>query len=161
MIFSRLMLKASIFSLVFLSAGVFSEEKPASTSGLWLLAKYDVNGDHQISVNEIAKKREKMFTHMDGDQDGSVSFSEYQTLDTKRRQLILKARFNKLDLDQNGHVDTQEYSSYVGSFDRFDKNGDGRITTKEMTIKPSSVKSKKLEDDSLCLLWVCFRSSLD
>ncbi len=145
----------AVLMMVFASAA----ESVEASSGMWLLAKYDVNGDREISVNEIGKKRQKMFVHMDDDQDGSVSFDEYQVLDTKRRQLILKARFNKLDVDQNGHVDTQEYSSYLGSFERFDSNRDGRLTAKEMS-KQDVPAMKVKKGGTHCLLWVCVRSNI-
>lgn len=158
----RTLCKIAILVLGFLAGVCHAEESDPSASGLWLLAKYDVDGDKQISVMEIGEKREKMFNHMDKDEDGEVSFNEYQTLDSRRRELVLKARFNKLDINQDGTVDAEEYRSYVGSFDRFDRNGDGKITSGEMKkTKVAGLKQKEAGDGSSqrCLLWVCVRSS--
>lgn len=123
----------------------------------WLIAKYDMNGDQEISVDEVSAKREKLFGYMDGDADGEVSFSEYQELDISKRQLLLQARFDKLDLNHDGRLNAAEYSSYLGSFDSFDQNGDGYISPDEMS-RPLPTEASA--DDSFCLLWLCVRSSI-
>ncbi|MFT7560440.1 MAG: Ca2+-binding EF-hand superfamily protein [Flavobacteriales bacterium] len=128
----------------------------------WLLAKYDVNGDQVISVNEIEDKRQRMFASMDSDANGGVSFDEYESLDKQRRQVILQARFNKLDLDRDGHLSGAEYSSYLGSFDRMDQNGDGRISQREINSKVAASKNtvKVKPDADICLLWLCVRKNM-
>lgn len=129
--------------------------------GMWLLSKYDNNGDHVISTSEVAYKREKMFGFMDSDQDGIVSFDEYQGLDIRKRELLLKARFQKLDFDHDGHLSAAEYGSYLGSFERFDSNGDGKLTAAEIAVKKSTPEPTKVAAKTRCLLWLCVRSSLD
>lgn len=141
---------------------ITAAEVDEATADLWLLAKYDVNGDHMISVSEVSHKREKMFGYMDSDADGIVSFDEYQALDVRKRQLLVQARFNKLDLDRDGRLSADEYRSYLGSFDRFDQNGDGKISAQEMERGETSVAATKVDpNNTLCLLWVCVRTSLD
>lgn len=148
------------------AASVFADEG-TSKNEQWLLAKYDVNGDKVISVDEISEKRQKLYASMDLDADGGVTFGEYEYVDGVKRQMLLKARFNKLDLDQDGKLSSSEYCSYLGSFDRFDQNGDGNITTSEIDMsKVQAAKQKqkpepvKVEDDTSCLLWFCVRTSL-
>lgn len=133
-----------------------------SDKDLWLMAKYDVDGDQVISMNEVSNKREKLFGYMDSDQSGSVSFTEYRDLDMRKRELLLKARFEKLDLDSDGHLSNEEYASFFGSFDRFDRNGDGKITTREITKNKSQKQPAAVsEDDNVhCLLWVCVKTKL-
>lgn len=123
-----------------------------------LLAKYDTNGDHVISLTEVEDKRKRIFGRMDSDRDGDVSFDEYESLDKAKRAPILKARFDKLDLDRDGRLSGQEYASYLGSFDRLDQNSDGYLSGDEMqkTTKKTRAKKSKREAD-LCLLWVCVR----
>ena len=148
-----------LVSVLALGAQVNAAEQDAQASDLWLIAKYDVDGDQVISMNEVSKKREKIFSFMDNDADGTVTFDEYRYSDAKKRELLLKARFDKLDGDQDGHLSTEEYSSYFGSFDRFDQNGDGRVTVKEMS-EDKSVKEAKDEDKTHCLLWLCIKTEL-
>lgn len=125
----------------------------------WLLAKYDTNGDRVISLDEVTAKRAKLFGYMDDDEDGQVSFNEYQHLDIRKRQLLLRARFEKLDLDGDGELSSAEYGSYLGSFERFDRNGDGYISPEEMAGLPPT-RDEAAEDQPYCLLWVCLRSSI-
>ena len=122
-----------------------------------LLAKYDTNGDHVISLDEVENKRKRIFGRMDVDQDGDVSFDEYEQLDKAKRAPILKARFDKLDADDNGRVSGDEYASYLGSFDRLDRNSDGQLSGKEMQAGESSANETPKPEADLCLLWVCLR----
>lgn len=59
------------------AASVFADEG-TSKNEQWLLAKYDVNGDNVISVDEISEKRQKLYAAMDLDADGGVTFGEYE-----------------------------------------------------------------------------------
>jgi len=133
-----------------------------STDDRWLLAKYDVNGDKVISVDEVEEKRRKMFSGLDIDANGGVSFNEYQEVDAQKRAQLLKARFSRLDLNQDGVLTNAEYSSYLGSFERFDSNGDGNISSAEIDRTRTSKPPARVTNakDSLCLLWLCVRKSL-
>jgi Ca2+-binding EF-hand superfamily protein len=131
---------------------------------VWLLAKYDLNGDQAISLDEVTLRRDRIFAHLDADADGLVTFDEYQSLDIKKRELILKARFDKLDSDGDGELSPEEYRSYLGSFESFDANGDGRLTRDEIENKRNDRRVKVANEkvsDTHCLLWVCVRTSLD
>jgi Ca2+-binding EF-hand superfamily protein len=125
----------------------------------WLLARYDVNGDQIISVEEISQKRDKVFSSMDLNQDGAVSLDEFTQIDEIKRQPIITARFSKLDADQNGAVSQDEYRSYQGSFKQFDLDGNGKITTAEMDASPRTTPEKPTAKPH-CLLWVCVRGSI-
>lgn len=135
---------------------VHADDKPADD--LWLLAKYDSNGDSVISAGEIENKRQRVFAHMDENADGDVSFEEYKSLDSRKRDPILQAQFAKLDANNDGRLSGQEYSTYLGSFERMDQNGDGQVTKGEISPKAESVEEVKPEAD-LCLLWVCVRKN--
>lgn len=150
-----------VCAFLLLSGAAAVQANEAGTgSDLWLLAKYDTNGDQVITMDEISVRREKLFARLDVDADGLVSFAEYQSLDVQKRELLLKARFDKLDLDHDGEVSAEEYSSYLGSFDRFDTDGDGRLTQQEMTERRVAAVEKSA-GDTRCLLWLCVRTSLD
>ncbi|MDZ7923390.1 MAG: hypothetical protein U5M23_04885 [Marinagarivorans sp.] len=127
----------------------------------WLMAKYDSNGDSAITAEEISQKRERMFSAMDDDGDGIVSLDEYELLDVKKRALIVKSRFAKLDKNGDGQLTDDEYVGYYGSFGAFDLDGDGNITSAEMKLDPKYTKAKlQTADGSKCLLWLCVRASI-
>lgn len=127
----------------------------ANESAPWLLAKYDLNGDDKITQEEIARKRQTLFSRMDANEDGDISFEEYQLTDQARRAALLKARFNKLDEDHNGQVSEAEYASFLGMFNSFDSNGDGALTSQEVELKPAEGAQV-----TRCLLWFCLRTDL-
>jgi hypothetical protein len=157
----KLLQKTVIGLLSLLILPAFAADDKSSGDNEWLLAKYDVNGDSVISVSEIEDKRKRMFASMDSDADGDVSFGEYEVLDQKKRAQILKARFDKLDLNQDGRLSGSEYSSYLGSFDRMDRNGDGRVSKREILSEDKKSKAKKPKPDAdVCLLWVCLRKNM-
>ena len=125
-----------------------------NSDGQWLIAKYDLNGDTQITATEVSTKRESIFQYMDADSDGDMSFNEYLTLDSIKRQAVLKARFNKLDSNQDGYVTQSEYRSYIGRFTAMDSNGDGNLTTQELNRNAVHTEAKNTH----CLLWFCVRT---
>lgn len=125
------------------------------SQGHWLLAKYDANGDARITQREVTDKKLNLFERMDGDENGGISFDEYEHTDSSKRKALLKARFVKLDLNQDGLVTQDEYSSYLGMFTSIDRNGDGTLTANEIgveTAAPAQVAH--------CLLWFCVRREL-
>ncbi len=147
---------------VSVSLNVVAQSTKAEVSpNNWLMAKYDENGDHVISLNEINKKRKSYYAVMDRDQDGLLSFSEYQKVDMLKRQSALAGQFKRLDLNKDGVVNSKEYSAYQGDFDRLDLNNDGQITSSEMQSKSLSNKSILKEARATkCLLWFCIRGSV-
>lgn len=160
MTFSRALLVSGL-ALAGWAATGWAEE-PGAGADLWLLARYDANGDQVISQEEVSGRRDRMFGHLDVNEDGLVSFAEYQSLDVRKRELLLKARFEKLDEDGNGDVDAREYRSYLGSFDRFDGDGDGRVTAADLNkAQPAAVATASQESATHCVLWFCVRGNLD
>ena len=146
---------APLLLLATLSANAVSQSDNY-TGNNWLLAKYDANGDAQITLDEITSKKLNIFRHMDLDSDGGVSFKEYEKLDLAKRKALLKSRFIKLDGDRDGKVTESEYSSYMGMFASIDSNGDGALTEEEINNG-----SKTEAYVSHCVLWFCFRTKMD
>lgn len=141
------------------ATGTSASSNESNLPSGWLLAKYDSNGDRIISADEISYKRQNVYQRMDLDTDGVVSLEEYQQLDSRKREVILQARFARLDLNDDGDLSAQEYSSYLGSFDRLDSNGDGRLTKEELAAEQAAeaVALVKETEETHCLFWFCFR----
>ncbi len=152
--------------LAFASASVHADDVNynvgTKAADQWLMAKYDSNGDSVISAEEISQKRERMFSAMDDNGDGIVNLDEYELLDIKKRALIVKARFNKLDINGDGQLTDGEYVSYYGSFGAFDLDGDGQITAAEMKLDGSKIPSSvQAAANPKCFLWLCVRANVN
>ncbi len=119
----------------------------------WIIAKYDLNGDDTITAEEVTSKKLRVFQFMDTNQDGAVSVDEYIISDAQRRETLLMARFDKLDLDHDGIIDGQEYTSYLGLFASIDGDGDGHLTESEVKASQSDVEYK-----TRCLWVLCLRT---
>lgn len=149
-------LGATISLLLALPLLTVSTVSAAETEGSRLLSKYDLNGDERITQSEIMSKKLDVFRYLDSDKDGSVSFSEYESMDAARRENLLKARFAKIDGNRDSIVTEEEYSQFLGLFSSLDSNGDGTLSSDEMRVAEVSEQS-----NNHCLLWFCFRTSLD
>ena len=131
-----------------------------SLTNNWLLAKYDLNGDARITQKEIISKKRHIFRQLDNDNNGGISFNEYESMDITKREALLKSRFNKLDLDQSGTITEHEYCTYMGLFNSIDSDGDGALTSKEMDTKEVGMTQANT-NNTRCLLWFCIRTALD
>ena len=129
-------------------------QNPHKGQGNWLLSKYDLNGDSRITEDEVVSKRLNIFRYLDADKDAAVSFSEYALADKARRNNLLKARFAKIDGDGDGLVSETEYSNFLGLFSSIDLNADGVLSSVELQKSGANA-------DDYCLLWFCFRTSIE
>lgn len=154
-----LALKALVLGLLIFAVAIANSAKAQDdTLDYWLLAKYDANGDRIISVDEISRKRERVFSMMDGNADGEVSLEEYQWLDIRKREMIVAARFNKLDLDGDGVLTGEEYTAYAGAFFEIDSDGNGKLSAQEIK-KLSQERATPLNVDveHKCIWRICYK----
>lgn len=156
-----LVLKTFVLAMLVFAVAIASSAKAQDESiDYWLLAKYDANGDRSISVEEISRKRERVFSMMDGNADGEVSLEEYQWLDIRKREMIVAARFNKLDLDGDGVLTGDEYTAYAGAFFDIDSDGNGKLSAQEIKkLHQERVSSPKAKVDHKCFWRLCYKTN--
>ena len=121
--------------------------------------KFDVNKDGEISKEELIKclevnypyqeavnKANKIFNEIDFNNDGSINFSEFLTVNFKKEKLLsedtLEKTFKLFDIDGNGFITLDELKEsmpieitskieWIDLIDEVDKDGDGQISLDE------------------------------
>lgn len=156
-----LVLKTLVLGMLLVAVATANSAKAQDdTLDYWLLAKYDANGDRIISVEEISRKRERVFSMMDGNADGEVSLDEYQWLDIRKREMIVAARFNKLDLDGDGVLTGEEYTAYAGAFFDIDSDGNGKLSAQEIKkLSKARASAPQANIDHKCIWRFCYKTN--
>ena len=121
--------------------------------------KFDVNKEGEISKEELIKclevnypyqeavnKTNKIFNEIDFNNDGSINFSEFLTVNFKKEKLLsedtLEKTFKLFDIDGNGFITLDELKEsmpieitskieWIDLIDEVDKDGDGQISLDE------------------------------
>lgn len=111
-------------------------QHPRGGGGQWA-AKADINGDGDVTRQEVMDAKRAEFTRADANGDGTVDINEMATYaeikkaerEAKRRE----KRFQRLDADGDGSISVTEFlSRETPRFDRLDRNDDGVLTEDEL-----------------------------
>ncbi len=130
-----------IYTLAFLALplALQSENMP----GAHFIENWDLNGDGQITVDELEEKRDSVFASFDANEDGYIDAEEYKVFDQARAndqeanhgkgggegkmQKGMTLEFN--DTDKDGKVSLEEFISNSPAWlEMVDKNADGAIS---------------------------------
>lgn len=122
-------------------------QMPTSHTFKGFMSLYDLGGKGEVSKRDFDLERRSTFHLTDENKDGKVSFDEYaneynlrldKSLDRSRRGAIRQTyvRFGVLDTNDNGMMTFDELQlSGKRIFVRWDKNGDGVISTTDVGVK--------------------------
>ncbi len=101
---------------------------PARHYGKRRFEKRDVNGDGQLSRDEIPRMPDKKFAKLDRNQDGQLSPSELRPGGKAKKH----RRFDKIDTDGDGRVSRAEADkAKKRKFAKMDTNSDGAVDRAE------------------------------
>jgi hypothetical protein len=93
---------------------------------------WDANHDGVYTCDEWKKFMDRLFTGADRNHDGSLSPSEFATVQ-KSDSTLAEADFGYFDENQDGKITRKEFVEKPSAFIlRFDKNGDCRVTGDEI-----------------------------
>lgn len=91
-----------------------------------MMDRYDTNKDGAISQDEINANRTSWHTEFDANKDGNLDLKEFQQLWLKARNEEMVREFQRFDRDGDGKVTLDEYKQPLEStVADMDRNGDG------------------------------------
>ena len=89
------------------------------------LQKYDANNDGTVTKEEF--KHERRFAEIDADSDGVLSKTEIEEAMDKRLRESDIGFFERFDLNGDGKVTREEFTGAAADFEAKDSNNDGVI----------------------------------
>ena len=105
---------------------------PGAPGAAMVIERFDVNGDGQITREEVTTVTAEKLKAFDADGDGALSLDEYKALWTDAMNRAIVRSFQFHDPDGDAKVTLDEYSdSFDRMFGRFDRNSDGVIAADE------------------------------
>lgn len=109
--------------------GQFGDRGPAA-----MFEAVDLNGDGQVTREEVDQFRTDQFAELDANGDGTVSQDEFVANAQARAAERAAERFAALDADGDGtlNADVLAAGPRGDMFARMDQNGDGVITEDEL-----------------------------
>ncbi len=97
-----------------------------------IISRYDRNHDQTLDLTEFDAMRRDMFDRIDSDHDGNIRAEDVATAAKAHGGRADGHRLMARDADRNGQVSWAEFSADTRGFARMDRNGDGRLGTKEL-----------------------------
>ena len=122
-------------TLIVLGAGVATAQE--HRGGQMSFETLDVDGNGEITAEDLTVLRDNRFAELDSDGDGSVSRDEFVAAQVARSEERAAAMFERLDADGDGALSRDVIENRRGGrmgermLSRFDADGSGGISAEE------------------------------
>ena len=113
---------------------------------------FDLDGDGNITREEVDTRRTERFTNADANNDGTITFEEFTVAaDAERAERMAERQqrmFERADQNGDGVLTFDETGGREdGMFERIDADGDGVITAEEREAMREQVRRRMGERD--------------
>lgn len=140
---NKLIFVASLISTVGLAAAASAMQQGPGQSDLKCgFERVDLNGDGEVSQDEMEAARAARFNAADTDGSGGLSKEEIAAAKQQRREMRRQCNprqrhFAQMDTNSDGQITREENAAAADArFDRMDANGDGVLTIDELPARP-------------------------
>lgn len=114
--------------------------------GAGFMDEWDMSGDGEVTVEDVATRRSDIFVSFDADDNGILDAEEYAFFDEARetshegekgghggeRKAAIGMTLAFNDVDGDGSVTLEEFVGQAGAWLALvDRNGDGKVTVKD------------------------------
>ncbi len=130
-----------------LATTAFASGNGGGNPGAGFLEEWDLNGDGQVTVEDVASRRSDIFVSFDADDNGVLDAEEYSFFDEARatshdgedqgghggdRKAAVGMTLAFNDVDGDGSVTTEEFIGQSAAWLALvDRNGDGVVTVND------------------------------
>ena len=92
----------------------------------------DADGDGSVTQAEVDDFLAAQLTEADADTNGTISLEEFQAIYLQRTRSVMVDAFQSLDEDGDGQITTAEVSARFGDIvERMDRNGDDALSRED------------------------------
>ncbi len=142
---------STVSLIAFAGAGLAASYGPDGDKRFPEFSELDLNGDNQISKDEMTAHAKRRFDGADQNSDGMLSAAEIAAERAKASERRITKMIEKMDANKDGQVSFEEIQNgrknrkQEKMFNKLDDNGDGFISAEEFAEMKDHRRGKWLK----------------
>ena len=137
-----------IFSLSVISTVAIADPGHGGGASSKFMAKFDVNKDNMVTLDELNTVSKQRFRNMDTDGNNVVTLEEFKAYVSQRRAERQQQRFAEIDTNSDGSISKDEFVQYQQKiaeqrFQKIDANNDDIVGKEEFDARKHGFRDDK------------------